>query len=84
MKIEGNCFARFYPIWFMTKRIGYVFMVFYFNHTAGMILTLMHVYLAEILGVVHRLPFICAYHTRMEVFNGVTAYVFLSIVQIFN
>ena len=84
LKIEGTWFARFYPIWFMTKRIGYVFVVFYFNYTTGMVLALIHIYLAEMLAVVHTLPYLSFYHTKMEVFNGVTAYVFLMIVQIFN
>jgi len=68
----------------MTKRIGYVFVVFYFKYTPGMILSLMHIYLAELLAVFHKLPFLCSYHTKMEVFNGVFAYVFLNIIQIFN
>jgi len=49
----GNKFARFYPIWFMTKRIAFVFMVFYFENTQVMVVTLIHIYLAEVSAVLH-------------------------------
>jgi len=84
LDIEGHWFARFYPIWFMTKRIGFIFVVNYFTNTSGLILILMHIYLAELLGIVHTLPFLLSYHTKLEVFNGVTAYLFLTIIQVFN
>jgi len=47
----GNKFARFYPIWFMTKRIAFVFVVFTFKNTQGMVVTLIYIYLAEISAV---------------------------------
>merc|ERR1712160_226451 len=56
LNIEGHWFARFYPVWFMTKRMGYVFVVYYFNYSTGMIMALIHIYLAEILAVLHTLP----------------------------
>jgi len=51
LSYEGNFFARFYPVWFMIKRIGFVFLVFYFKSTQGMVLALMHVYLFELCAV---------------------------------
>jgi len=70
----------------MAKRIGFVAMVFTIDpaYTQGMVLALMHIYIVELLAILKFKPFVDLYHLKMEVFNGVTAYLFLMVIQIFN
>jgi len=48
---ENNWLVRFYPIWFMAKRIAFVVMVFYLESTFLMLTTLQHIYLVELFAL---------------------------------
>jgi len=58
--------------------------VFYFENTYGLVVALMHIYLFELCAVLSYQPFTDTYHTKLEVFNNIMAYVFLAIIQIFS
>jgi len=84
LRVEHTWLARFLPFSFMAKRIIFVAVVFNFTYTQGMVLTLLHSYLVEIILVLSYFPFTDSYHMRLEIFNLFTAYIFLTIIQIFN
>jgi len=84
VRYEDCWFARFYPVWFMVKRLGMVAMVFQFKYTQGMVLTVLHLYLLEIGAVLVFKPFVNWYYTKLELYNSGVAYVFLLVIQIFS
>jgi len=80
MRYEDCWFARFYPVWFMIKRMGMVYLVFQFKYTQGMVLAVLHMYLFETAAILVFKPFVNWYFTKLEIFNSGVAYLFLIVI----
>jgi hypothetical protein len=81
---KKGCLIRFFPVWFMLKRFIFVLMVFNFSYTHGMVLFSIGLNLIEMLVLARKKPYNNSYDNKIALFNIVTAYVFLVILQIFS